>query len=557
MDEFHSRKNANNARINASSEDIRASFRYRTFHCPYCRTDITVTKAEVGTVVVCPDCDKETVVPDYLDFDTETDYERQYYNEEKKERDELYSPLRNPNRVGIDESDVYAARDPDDDSPNRLDDEEYCPVRCRICDLYMQVPISMLGQKVKCPDCGTETQVTDSLKRQQDATNVRFQPRDRGVYEIGSAPKQPKVAVQRIDGKTLLLDPNQKTIAPASPERPSAELLNNPEFFRPIPSIDFQTLDSKKQASLRAELLAAQRKPNKFVRFFEKMEERSQKKILEREDVSKYLPPLVLRYKNGELVWSWPSPPKKTPLLNKTFQAACCDEPWSRGAAVAIVTLIFGLLLVWRNSVPVVEYGNYAVAMDNLFAMFATVLLVFGGIFLSALVGFFFWSIFSTGYSGASRTVEWRSDDIFGYFGYGLWFVAIWSFPLAIPAIAFHFFIPETSLPFLKSVLYNGFFWTVFPVIWLSTHNSGWLFCPICGEIFRSFFTKSLEWIQFYLLSLLFFAPSVLIFEFARENALWISISILLPIVSVFYGLLLGRLSWIIDDEIRSASYDN
>ena len=74
------------------------SFRYRTFACPHCHTLISVTRADLGKKVLCPDCELDVPVPNYLDFEHPTEYELQYYDEQKRKRDKLLSPLTNPNR---------------------------------------------------------------------------------------------------------------------------------------------------------------------------------------------------------------------------------------------------------------------------------------------------------------------------------------------------------------------------------------------------------------------------------------------------------------------------
>ncbi|MBR5242656.1 MAG: hypothetical protein IKW13_00330, partial [Thermoguttaceae bacterium] len=137
--------------------------RYRSFGCPRCRTRLSATKAEVGSVVVCPDCDEKIVVPDYLDFETETDYER-FNNPQKRRQDELLSPARNPNRVGIDVAgaDIYGVKEKVDatvkngsgvageassgtaSGQNKGESEAvFYPTRCRICETLTQAPAEL------------------------------------------------------------------------------------------------------------------------------------------------------------------------------------------------------------------------------------------------------------------------------------------------------------------------------------------------------------------------------------------------------------------------------
>jgi len=564
----------------ANERDAREAFRYRTFRCPRCHTEFSVTKADVGKTLVCPDCETKVVVPADLNFDIETDYERQYYNADKKRRDALFSPVRNPNREGIDlaNKDVYTVKNVETEGVSSKDEEEYYPVLCRVCETLMQAPRKMLGRKIKCPDCGTETIITDALKKQQKAIDVKFDPQVRGIYGIGEIPEEPPLVVQGSDGRHIVVDRNTNTLAPDPKLREIFEQkrAQNKKKKRAFKSSD-DLIDGAKDA-LAEEL----RKDDKniFTAFIAWREKRRKKrKAVDDEDLRRFLPPLVLRPRDGELVWTLASPPKKAPLFNKTFRAIFSEEIWTRGALIAIAfVMIVYLVCDWiLPASGVIETstigpGGRMVAEAEMALAISMILPLV--LCASSLLGLFFWSVFGAGNSGASRVVDWRGEDIPGFLGYGIWFatlVAVAFLPGLLTVTCLDLTVKgelfaswNTESASLTSVLTSasicwGSFWLFFPIFWLSTTQNDWPFCPINGRVFTSFFSQFLVWSQFYTATALFFyAPSVLWSLSAIKGYwFWYVAPAWTLFVPMIFGLLLGRLSWILDDEVRSMDFDD
>ena len=546
----------------SNDDDALQFFRYRTFACPHCHTLISVTREDVGKKVLCPDCDLNVPVPDYLDFDTPTEYELQYYNKKKRERDRILSPLTNPNREGLDldADSLYAVRGEKGAEFSSSVQTEYYPVRCRVCETLMHATRDMLGKTIVCPDCGTKTVVTDALKRQQDALNVSFQPRERGTYNVGEIPEAPMIAMQRMDGKTVLIDPKRKTIAPsvksAASDTKGAKNLKE--------SFDDLSFNHPSVASLK-------RKKGRFERWLEKRAEQRERKLEERENLAKYLPAMVLRRKNGELVWAQPSPPRPAPLFNKTFQAAWSQEIWARAGILFLCFLALACLecFVMRpdREIATTQSGTIAGAFSEFEMLFTTCVILPLTIITSSFLGLFFWSTYCGGNSGARMIVEWRSEDLIGFFLYGLWFLVFMiccCLPGTLISAALTRFFESTIAPppLLELVGSNLVFvaslWIFFPIFWISTHQTDMFFCPITLSVFTSFFSKFHIWLEFYLCSsVLFFVPVFLTLLAFKTNFLVILAPIAAPLSAVFYGLFLGRLSWILDDEVRLMDFDD
>ena len=551
-----------NASLNL--EDIHKSFQYRTFRCPVCQTEFSVVKEDVGKKFVCPDCDTEITVPDYLDFDSVSDYERQFFDESKLERDRRLSPLRNPNREGIDlnSADVYSVENQGSETASKARQETYYPVRCRVCETLMQAPSYMLGKLIVCPDCGTEMTVTDALKKQIATTEVKFQPRERGIYDIGEVPEAPKIAFQETNGRIVIIDPKEKTVAP------SVKLDKKKNVALPGPGeLEFNTgaADSKAEALLKAERLLKSEMSSRADNFFKKWSEKRRKRLEEEEDLTKLLPELVLRRKNEAMVWTLPSPPKRLPLFNKTFQAARTEDLWTRaflfwGVFIPFVYIVVSCL---ANVLFPEEFYNQKLTASRFVSLLIStvctpIMVIFGG-----YCSLFFWSVYNAGNSGAKRVVEWRSEDFLGFLGYFFWAFMLVTASIMPGLLASMGLEHETQgdALILKALL-AGSFWLFFPIFWLGSAQANSFFCPMTASLFRSFFSKFLIWIQFYFATLTIVAVPFVVSHIINLNidVFFVQIAlkaIMFTIAVVFYGLLLGRLSWILDDELRSMDFDD
>lgn len=557
----------------ASDDVARQAFRYRSFTCPRCHTLLSATKEEVGKKIVCPDCEASVVVPDYLDFDTPTEYERQYYNESKRERDRIISPLTNPNREGVESvsGDVYSVR-ADHTTRSSVDDVVFYPVRCRVCETLMQATSEMLGREIVCPDCGTRTTVTDALKKQQDALKVKFEPRPQETYGIGAIPEAPVVTLQKTDGTTIAINPNEREIAPTLSEVFEQKKKSNPDMRSSV----WDKSEQEKKSERLTEALRGEK--SKFEQWLEKRAARREAKAEAAEDLKKFLPPMVLRYKNGVQVWALPSPPNNSPLFNKTFRAVFDQEIWARSGIVILgLVLIAAVYAIFIKPNYILD-RTLELGMARSFAeweLLCSIVLGFAlSLVTSSFAGVYFWSVFNGGNSGATRVVEWRSEDWLELALYGLWFFAF-VMASAVPGILLGGCFSSAIIPYLQNhvfhdnssdfiakaaywLLCTGGFWLAFPVFWISTHQTDLPFCPITGNVLASFFTKLHIWLEFYFVSAIFFFMPSFIWMMTFDSTFFLVVgTLLIPLDLMFYGLLLGRLSWIIDDIIRLQDYDD
>ncbi len=607
-----------------STSEPAAPVRYRSFGCPRCRTRLAATKADVGKFVVCPDCDEKIVVPDYLDFETETDYER-FNNPQKRRQDELLSPARNPNRVGIDVAgaDIYGVREKadapdeiavksaetvktgaDDASESTAASEPvFYPTRCRVCETLTQAPAELLGKTIRCPDCGTETVVTAALKEQLAATDVRFQPRERGVYELGEIPDAPDRVYQRFNGKTVFVPNSAKMIAPSPPKKLDATAKypknrkNRPDGAKTKSGNERKRrrrLDELKaefgSAAVEESLKNARNgkmgkkggmrdvgafggngELDRTLAFLSILTAplRTAKRVLRRlaippeiEDPAAFLPPPVLRYRNGKAIWTRPAPPRRAPLFNRTFRALATNELWARAGSIVLTcfALVVYVLYSLAPTIAAQGGGNPFEKFEFLvLTIFATPLALFG----AYLAAGFFEAVFGAGASGARRVVSWRDDDRLDGLLYALWFAALVGAAFSpgvavVEALGWFENASSSLVAWRVAATLAGSFAVCFPIFYLSTLYAGWPFAPICGAVLASFFRRIVVWAQFWAVSAaLVFAPLALGIRYFQTSAFYWAAPFALVVLTALYGLLLGRLAWILDEDERSRDYDD
>ncbi|MBR4832920.1 MAG: hypothetical protein IKU86_01130 [Thermoguttaceae bacterium] len=609
--------------------------RYRSFGCPRCRTRLSATKADVGKVVVCPDCDEEIVVPNYLDFETETDYER-FNSPQKRRQDKLLSPARNPNRVGIDVAgaDIYGVKGKvaatgkvgvesgksaesvqsgggDASESTAAPEPVYYPVRCRVCETLTQAPAELLGKTVRCPDCGTETLVTAAFKEQLATTDVRFQPRDRGVYDLGEIPEAPDRVYQRFDGKTVFVPNSAKTVAPTPPKKPDASAQYPDKRKSRVDGAKTKNGDKRKRRRLLEELKAEfgsaaveeALKKTANDKTGEKGETRSvgtlggnreldgilfflsvltapfrfAKSVLRRlatppeiEDPTAFLPPLVLRYRNGEAIWTRPAPPRRFPLFNRTFQALATNELWARAGTVVLIGLTLTVYVLYSLAPTIAAQGGGG-PFEKFEFLVLTIFAFPTALFWTYWTASFFEAIFGAGASGARRVISWRDDDRLDGLLYALWFAALvgasFSPGVAVAGALGWFENGDGAAEIVDGVqlvdlriaaTLAGSFAVCFPIFYLSTLYTGWPFAPICGAVLASFLRRIVVWAQFWAVSAaLVFAPLALGIRYFQTTAFWRAAPFALVVWAALYGLVLGRLAWILDEDERSLDYDD
>ena len=503
-------------------------------------------------------------------------------------------------------------------------------MRCRVCETLTQAPAELLGQTVRCPDCGTETVVTAALKEQLATTDVRFQPRDRGVYELGEIPDAPDRVYQRFDGKTVFVPNSAKTIAPTPPKKPDASA-KYPDKRKNRQGSASQKGGSTASTAVAKPKKRSSREERERRRRLEEMKAefgsvavdealrktrndpttateprgerqnvgalgenpelertlailsvltspiRALKRVVRRlatppeiEDPTAFLPPLVLRYRNGEAIWTRPAPPRRAPLFNRTFQALATNELWARAGAVVLIGLALTAYVLYSLAPTIAAQGNGGPIEKFEFCVL-TVIAFPTALFWTYWTASFFEAIFGAGASGARRVLSWRDDDRLDGLLYALWFAALvgaaFSPGVALAGGLGWFESGEETAEALSGLqlvdlriaaTLAGSFSVCFPIFYLSTLYTGWPFAPICGAVLASFLRRIVVWTQFWAVSAaLVFAPLTLGIRYFKTPEYGAAALFALVVLTPLYALLLGRLAWILDEDERSLDYDD
>jgi DNA-directed RNA polymerase subunit RPC12/RpoP len=140
-----------------------------TVVCELCKTRMYVTLDQVGQTIECPDCGTKAVVPPPSEpvtlehspqpADTSAEYPVWGVGQPPPEHQEAY--------------------------------QTQIPVICGLCHTRMLATEDQVGQKLKCPDCGTESLVLPMAKRTVPKGPVKPPSDAEATYELCKGPGQP------------------------------------------------------------------------------------------------------------------------------------------------------------------------------------------------------------------------------------------------------------------------------------------------------------------------------------------------------------------------------
>ncbi|MDR2757218.1 MAG: hypothetical protein LBC20_16090 [Planctomycetaceae bacterium] len=128
--------------------------------CPVCHTNISVTKEQIGMEIICPECETKVFVPETIAEKVDRALNawardnRTWDNRTQEER-ERDGRLWNEQPILPDPSakETYALRDVNTSAP------EYQTIRvyCKLCGTMMYASDTQIGTELTCPDCETKT----------------------------------------------------------------------------------------------------------------------------------------------------------------------------------------------------------------------------------------------------------------------------------------------------------------------------------------------------------------------------------------------------------------
>lgn len=134
---------ADSTPVDVREMDARKNF--ASLRCSICHTNIAVARDQVGTEIVCPECETKIVVP--ADIGVKLDIAAQ--------KPTLQAPPILDSRFQIAQNGVYGLRD--SETPDDEMHRELIPFHCKLCGTLMHAPEDQVGQELTCPDCETKT----------------------------------------------------------------------------------------------------------------------------------------------------------------------------------------------------------------------------------------------------------------------------------------------------------------------------------------------------------------------------------------------------------------
>ena len=154
------------------TRDLAHRNRFASFSCPTCMAILAVeSESQLGTQIVCPDCGASVTVPLQL---KESFSEKERKAAEIQDRNSGLAYLHDTSGLTLEaSSEIYGlsgssdAPSFSDGRPLRNDDGSFA-VYCGLCQTMMYATDDMIGQKLTCPDCGSETLVRKPEKAEQE-----------------------------------------------------------------------------------------------------------------------------------------------------------------------------------------------------------------------------------------------------------------------------------------------------------------------------------------------------------------------------------------------------
>ncbi|MDR3199070.1 MAG: hypothetical protein LBU34_14480 [Planctomycetaceae bacterium] len=553
--------------------------------CPVCSTNISVTKEQIGTEIVCPECETKVRVPESIAEKAEralAEWARDNRTWDKRTQEErakdgfLWNdrqlPPDQPNQSG---KETYTLRDANNPAP------EYRTIRvyCKLCGTMMYASDTQVGTELTCPDCNTKTIVPAPAK--PVPLPPPLPPMFEGGRTFGLAGMVPQPAAgllipvvcslcgtrmyageNEIGGFKTCPDCGRKTeikkVAQSEKIQPfispnggygvsQSELQEKRPVFRTLTdyryiegSLDKELYDTKKpdvteQGFLQPPVLynPDSYSPDSYSDPETEIDSETLRERRAAKSANQQIERDIIK-----IVRRTPLP--KYPFLNRIFVPFCDGRLLGQAIAASILCIagpFLGTLLPGLFVVVSAPFG---------------VLLLFLGLSLlsNTYLSLFLWTTVGNDLPEKDDWLEYRLLDSGSF--------TVWVFLLTILAVSPGYLLSSyiakgTSEAVLLAFLLLGSFMLFFPVLFLSSMESGSYFIVLSKETCRSLITNAGVWLRFYFISfllLVLFCSIILFVSFTIHHILT-GFSLLIPVwsfFSLFYARFLGRLGWTLEE---------
>ncbi len=519
--------------------------------CPICHTNITVSRKQVGTKIVCPECATSVFVPREIErkIDLAT-----------KDPGNHILPVIDSGTEG-----TYEVRGFDVQNPQAH--KNSFPVYCKLCGTMMYATEEQVGGELTCPDCETKTRVPPRPRKVPKPPPLPSNFEGAATFGISGEPIPEAMGTgslvpvicklcgtrmyareSEIGGVKTCPDCGVQTEIKAVPK----EQMSQPELFGgegygvrtdslppPRPAIrtlvDYRTVDG----SLDQELYRP--RPESDLDSEELPQRKTERLALRAVGFSDDA---------FDAVPFERSPLPAHPFVTRIFK--CFRSPDLIGRT------LFSLCLVWVGYVIGTLLPGLLMLISGAFGVFCALLGL--GLMANTCHSLFHWTAVGNDVPDRDDWIEYHFVDsnVFG----------IWLFLVVILA-ATPGHLVTTVLPTPETwgtLLLRNFFillisaWLFFPVFFLSSMESGSYFSVLSLGTLRSIPYRTGVWIRFYLLTALLTAVLLTLGYFSAKffQGEIVFFLLLLPIFAFFgllYFRLLGRLAWTLEELARQDQY--
>lgn len=487
-------------------------------YCPLCETLQYIDRAMVGKKRRCPECEREFMI-----------YPR--YTIPKKEQEQFST-------VSFEGSAVYGvAGDISTSSANRAvilepaKDPNLTEVVCKLCGTLMYAPLSEIGSKKRCPDCFSET-VVRAKSAERKLMEERIQPQVKEAYGVGTN-EAPQVSSQwgiRKYGKENRTEAIPVPVSPPIIEEPPQTAPNlgrtNPATGRSATASSPKELDrenvhpstTKKKKTKPQEVLAGG---------------------------------VTAKRVGDQVVLVAPRPPEYA-MINGIFTPLTGLELWARVMAITFLnSVVLGLLVlvVFPLFQQISAEGGGIGGIGQAMILVPIVALTsFTAACSLRLMGLYVMAIFMATSTGAGPIQEWPEEDFVGGMIQTIWLVGIMLLG-AIPSLGMVYLLKEPSPLLLTGGCVLSFIF-FFPIFFLSSlHSNGMI---VTGTILMSLLRCLGNWLAYYLMSIVLVGIPATFWLSRPVDAIYGLVGVIfLACCPLFNALLLGRLAWIIADDLK------
>jgi DNA-directed RNA polymerase subunit M/transcription elongation factor TFIIS len=569
--------------------------------CPVCSTNIAVAKEQIGTEIICPECETKVLVPESIEEKVNRSLDEWARDNrtwdkrtpEERARDGLMWDEQQitPHQSG---KETYALRDENISAPQYQTIRVYCklcgtmmyasgsqvgteltcpdcetktivparpkpvpippplpsafeggttfglagtipppitglliPVVCSLCGTRMYAGENEIGGFKTCPDCGRQTEIKAVPKSE------RIQPviSPDGGYGVNQSEIQEKRPVfrtltdyRRVEGsldKELYGAKEPKSKKPNTPQFPTPPVLYSPDYSTlPEPDIDAETLRERRAA---------------------------------KQSDSDNNPDIIKMVKRTPL----PKYPFLSRILRPFSDAFLCGR-FIVISLLCVVGSFIGTQLPAMFGVPI--------PFVLLSGPIGVVILMLGLSLLANTALSLF--LLTTAGNDLPEKEDWMEYRLLESGSLAVW-LALLTILAAAPGylLLSHVIMPPewtSELPVRSAMasvlLLGGSCILVFPVLFLSSMESGSYFIVLAKETCRSLIDNTSVWLRFYFMSFLLFAlfcSIILVISFVIHR-IFIGISLLIPVwafFSLLYARFLGRLGWTLEESARQKEF--